>query len=119
MRGQQDVEYLTLLCDVFSVPRYAVVGWLSKMTGLEGSVYRSYEADAGTVRFDKVNSMVLWKIRYCIGKMLSDKAPAYRRALVDFDTTKQDMRRLPDIGYAPVAPRVGRCKPECDSFSPQ
>jgi len=115
-RGQQDVEYLSLLCDVFRLPRYSVVGWLSKMTDLEGSIYNSYEADAGTVRFEKVNSMVLWKIRYCIGKMVSDKAPAYRRALLDFDTTKRDMRRLPDIGYVPVAPQVDRYKPECDSF---
>jgi hypothetical protein len=118
-RGQQDVEYLTLLCDVFKVPRYVVVGWLSKMTDLEGSVHRSYEADAGTVRFDNVNSTVLWKIRYCIGKMVSDKTPAYKRVLVDFDTTKRDMKRAPDIGYVPVAPQVEHYKPECDGFSPQ
>jgi len=117
-RGQQDVEYLTLLCDSYQMPRYAVAGWLNKMVNISGKVYRSFGADAGTIRFDKVDSMVLWKIRYCIGKMVSDKAPAYKRALVDWETPLWDPKKLPDIGYVPVAPKVQSYMPDCISFSP-
>ena len=100
------------------MPRYAVAGWLNKMVNISGKVYRSFGADAGTIRFDKVDSMVLWKIRYCIGKMVSDKAPAYKRALVDWETPLWDPKKLPDIGYVPVAPKVQSYMPDCISFSP-
>ena len=117
-RGQQDVEYLTILCDSYKVPRYAAAGWLNKMINLKGNVYRSYEADAGTIRFNKVDLMALWKIRFSIGKMISEKAPAYKRALVDWEIPLWDPNKLPDIGYVPIAPEVDRYKPAYNNLKP-
>jgi hypothetical protein len=117
-RGQQDVEYLTILCDSYKMPRYAVAGWLNKMINLKGNVYRSYEADAGTVGFNNVDLMALWKMRFKIGKMISEKAPAYERALVDWETPLWDPTKLPDVGYVPIAPKVDRYKPAYNYFKP-
>jgi len=117
-RGQQDVEYLTLFCDVFNVPRYAVAGWLNKMIDLEGRISKSYREDAGTMNYKSVDPVKLWEIRYRIGKMLSEKAPAYKRSLVEWDTVPFDITELPDVGYVSVSPQVERYKPICDSFRP-
>lgn len=118
-RGQQDVEYLTLLCDVYNSPRYAVADWLNKMIDLKGRVYRSFQGDAGTVKFDKIDTTILWEIRHRVGEMLSSKAPGYKRSLVDWETPAWDVKQLPDIGYARVSPEVQRFKPDCDTFGPQ
>lgn len=117
-RGQQDVEYLTLLCDAFKIPRYAVAGWLGKMVDLDGEVFKSFDTDAGMVKFAKANPMALWQVRYRVGKTVSEKAPPYKRALVEWQTPEWNLARLPDIGYVPVAPQVQRYKPDCDSFGP-
>ena len=115
-RGQQDVEYLTIFCDVFKKPRYAVSGWLNQVIDLKGSVYRSSLKDAGTAKFDILDTMDLWELRYCVGKMISEKGPEYKRALIDWKTPVFDMKNLPDIGYVPVSPQVQRYKPVCDDF---
>ena len=115
-RGQQDVEYLTIFCDVFKKPRYAVTGWLNKVIDLKGSVYRSSLKDAGTAEFDILDTMDLWELRYRVGKMISDKGPKYKRALIDWETPVFDMKNLPDIGYVPVSPQVQSYKPDCDDF---
>jgi len=116
--GQQIVEYLTLLCDTYKMPRYAIVNWLNEIVNLEGIISKTYGGDAGTVAYKKVNPMKLWEIRYRVGKMLSDKAPAYRRSLVEWESPKWDERRLPDIGYVHVSPEIERYKPDCDTFKP-
>ena len=118
-RGQQFVEYLTLLCDTFKMPRYAVANWLGGMIDVEGAVSKAYIGDAGTLEYNKVDPIKLWEIRYRVGKMLSDKAPAYRRSLVDWESPKWDANKLPEIGYVRVSPKVRRYMPDCDSFRPQ
>ncbi len=115
-RGQQDVEYLTLFCDVYKRPRFAVAKWLSKTIDLKGNVRKSYMGDAGTATYDKGDVAELWKLRYRIGKMLSDRGPKYKQALINRDTPQWEMRSLPDIGYVPMAPEVEPYKPDCDNF---
>jgi len=117
-RGQQDVEYLTLLGDSIKMPRYAVAGWLRGVLNLEGSVYRASASAAGTMQFEDVNTTDLWKLRCRVGTMLSKKAPKYKRSLVDWETPSWDIKKLPDIGYVRVSPKVERYKPDCDTFRP-
>jgi len=117
-RGQQDVEYLTLLCDVFKVSKYAAAGWLNTLVDLKGNVHQSYHGDAGTVRFNKASAADLWTSRYRIGKMLSEKGPKYKRSFVDWETPRWNIKKLPDIGYVQVAPEVESYKPDCDTFKP-
>ncbi len=116
-RGQQDVEYLTLLCDVYRIPRFAVAKWLENVIGLEGRVSKNSESDAGTLTYDRGSPMELWKLRYSVGKLLSDMAPEYKRDMTRQETSR-DIKNLPDIGYVPVSPEVEPYKPDCDSFKP-
>lgn len=113
-RGQQDTEYLTLLCDVYGIPRFAAAEWLKEIAG-EGKIHKTFEGDAGTLTYDRGNPSELWKLRTAVGNMLSDKAPAYRREIRQ-ETGIKPMDRLPDIGYVTVSPKTERYKPECDSF---
>jgi hypothetical protein len=117
-RGQQDVEYLTLLCDVYQKPRYAVASWLDEVINFRSRTLRSSETDAGMVKFDKIDATKLWEIRYRVGKMISDKSPRYKRALVNWETPQRDITKLPEIGYVPVAPHVDCYKPDCDNSRP-
>ena len=45
--------------------------------------------------------------------MISDKAPKYRRALINWETQQHDIMKLYE---APVEPQLERYKPGCDSF---
>ncbi len=117
-RGQQDTEYLTLFCYVFGIPRYAAADWLRHNVSLDADVSKAYENDAGTLTFAGADVTALWKLRYRLGKMLSDKAPAYKRSLVNREIPHREIKKLPDIGYVPVSPAVGRYKPDCDTFRP-
>ena len=117
-RGQQDTEYLTLFCDVFGIPQYAAADWLRRSISLDSDVSKSYENDAGTLTFAEGDIVSLWKSRYRLGKMLSDKGPAYKRSIVNRETPYREIKKLPDIGYVPVSPAVERYKPDCDTFKP-
>jgi len=111
-RGQQDVEYLTLLGDVYKQPQYAVAGGLKQAIDLSGRVIKRSEEDAGIIRFDNVDPTSLWQMRYRVGKMVSAKKPEYKRALVEHTSPPIDLSKLPDIGYVKVAPKVEPAKPE-------
>ena len=86
---------------------------------LEGTISQSYQGDAGTVRYERDDPVELWEIRYRIGKMLSERAPKYKRSLVGREMPKWDVNRLPDIGYVRPAPEVESYKPDCDTFRPR
>jgi hypothetical protein len=111
-RGQQDVEYLTLLGDVYNQPQYAVAGGLKQAIDLTGRVIKRSEEDAGIIRFERVDPTSLWQTRYRVGKMVSAKKPEYKRAIVTHPSPAIDLSKLPDIGYVKVAPKVEPAKPE-------
>jgi len=117
-RGQQDVEYLMLFCDVFQLPQPVMAGWLKYTIDLNETIHKNSENDAGTLAFDKGDTIALWKFRYRLGKMLSAQAPPYKRSLADRTMPKRDMDNLPDIGYVRNAPQVESCKPVCETFTP-
>ncbi|QTA93882.1 glycoside hydrolase domain-containing protein [Desulfonema magnum] len=116
-RGQQDAEYLTLLCDVYGIPRFAVVKWLKNIIRLEGRVSKTSDSDAGTLTYDSGSPAELWKLRYSVGKMLSDRGPEYKRNMAKQKTSRY-IKKWPDVGYVPVSPKVEPYKPDCDSFKP-
>jgi hypothetical protein len=111
-RGQQDVEYLTLLGDTYDAPQFAVAAGLKQTIDLSGRVIKRSEEDAGIIKFDKVDPTSLWQMRYRVGKMVSAKKPEYKRALVDHKSPPIDLSKLPDIGYVKVAPKVEPAKPD-------
>ncbi len=110
-RGQQDVEYLTLLGEVYDQPRYAVAGGMSQIIDLAGQVDKLSESDAGTIRFRQSDPSGLWMLRCRVGSMISARKPPYRRA-VGPGTSAETIHRLPDLGYVRAAPEVPPAGPD-------
>lgn len=113
-RGQQDVEYLTLLGEVSGKPLFAVAGMVRKRIDLSGKVNKSSEADAGTVKFDKANALALWRLRIAAGAAISAKHPPYRRCIRPITVPKRDPAGLEMHRYVHPAPPLPPSGPEMD-----
>jgi len=86
-RGQQDVEYLTLLAQVTGQPRWAVQQRVRRQLNLAGtweSTGFTGGEDAGRVQFDQLKPQDLWALRMQVGRAVSAAKPAARRRLVEF-----------------------------------
>ena len=85
-RGQQDVEYLTLLTKVTGQPRWAVEQRVRELLQLAGT-WKSTEStggeDAGRVQYDRFKPQDLWALRMQVGQTLSAAGPAAARRLVN------------------------------------
>jgi hypothetical protein len=96
-RGQQDVEYLTLLSLTTGEPRWAVGRRVRETLGLAGergaSGFSGGE-DAGVVRYGRLRPQDAWSLRVRLGQALSDLHPAPKSKLVDFRTPPRDPSKL-------------------------
>lgn len=72
-RGQQDVEYLSLLAGVPASPRWAVAAATRAALRLEARFIGGAEDDAGRLEFDAVDPVALWRLRLSVGQALADK----------------------------------------------
>lgn len=96
-RGQQDVEYLTLLSLTTGEPRWAVAGRVREALGLQGERGASGAdavEDAGVIRYKSLRPQDAWALRVRIGQALSDAHPAPKRKLVDLRTPPRDPSKL-------------------------
>lgn len=119
MRGQQDVEYLVLFSQTYELPFWVTADWLQgELHGLRSEVFQESTEDAGLAGFGDISPVQMWEWRYRIGSMISSRAPAYKRALVQHEKMEWSPDRLPDIGYVPAAPPVLPLIPDCDNFRP-
>jgi hypothetical protein len=110
-RGQQDVEYLTLLVHVTDSPRYALGEIIREAMDVEGKMHRTSPGDAGTLTFVRGKPGDLWRLRYGIARIISAKKPAYRRALVPGNRLA---RKVGDVGYVSPSPANGRLTPHVE-----
>jgi hypothetical protein len=76
-RGQQDVEYLTLLSQVLKEPRWALSRSIREAQPLVAS------GEAGGRDYGRVLPQDVWKLRAQIGSALSSARPEPRRKLID------------------------------------
>jgi hypothetical protein len=102
-RGQQDVEYLTLLGQVKNEPRWALgqrvrealrLAAERKDTGFVGE-------DAGVIQFTQLKPQDVWALRVRIGQVLSDAAPFPKRRLHDLRPPVRNPENL-SRGYVSV-----------------
>jgi len=97
-RGQQDVEYLTLLAQQLKQPRWAIgqrVREALRLAGVrQGSGFVGGE-DAGTVAFGRLLPQDVWAVRVQVGQALSEAGPKPQRKLIDLRTPPRDPARLP------------------------
>jgi hypothetical protein len=96
-RGQQDVEYLTLLGQVEREPRWAVGRRVREILRLsaerKGSGFAGGE-DAGLIQYSRLKPQELWALRVQVGQALSDAHPAPQRQLVDLRPPNRDLSHL-------------------------
>jgi hypothetical protein len=101
-RGQQDVEYLTMLAQVEHEPRWAIGRRVRESLHLaaerKGTAIPANE-DAGLIDFAGLKPQDLWALRIRVGEALSKERPAAKRRLVDLRTPSRDLSRL-SPGYA-------------------
>ena len=92
-RGQQDVEYLTLLARVERQTRQELAPRVREILPLarskQGTGFVGGE-DAGRVDYGKVRPQDLWALRVRIGQLLSAARPRPERQLVNFRTPLRD-----------------------------
>ena len=102
-RGQQDVEYLTLLAQVQREPRGAVgqsVRQALHLSGRRKSTGFSGE-DAGLIDFAQLKPQDEWALRVRLGEVLSAAAPAPKRRLIELRTPPRHPEKL-SPGYVSV-----------------
>jgi hypothetical protein len=110
-RGQQDIEYLTLLADTTGTPLFAVAEGMRRMVDLAGTRQSNDEQDAGTLRFERADAVALWRLRTGVGALLSARRPAYKREVRPWPSLERNLAALPPLGYATVAPPLPAAVP--------
>jgi hypothetical protein len=96
-RGQQDVEYLTLLAQVTGEPHWAVgqrVREALRLTGERKGTGFPGE-DAGVIHFAQLKPQDEWALRVRIGEALSEAAPTPKRRLIELRTPTRHPEKLP------------------------
>lgn len=115
LRGQQDVEYLELFGRTYNVPRHEMVSWLKKELNMNRNTIKKNESDAGTVMYNNEDTELYWKIRTCLGEMISKKLSILNQKNHQGMDQKTTQFRS-DAGYVSVAPNIDARKPVCDRF---
>ena len=93
-RGQQDVEYLTLLGQLNGEPRWALGQRVREQLRLAGERRTSGAEDAGQIRYARLLPQDEWAFRLPLGEMISARHPAPKRQLVEFRTPRRDPSKL-------------------------
>jgi hypothetical protein len=107
-RGQQDVEYLTMLTQHLKAPRWAVGRAVQEKLRLVASAQKGPDAggieDAGRISFRDLSPVALWELRTRVGGILSKAKPEPKRRLVDLRTPARDVSKLPTFLPEPRPP---------------
>lgn len=116
-RGQQGLEYLRLYCEAFHKPRFVAGEILKEVLGIEIGKAEFSKARDSDLELDYAEK--LWKLRYLLGRELSEKAPPYKRSLSLSHKQPFDPKVIPNLSYTEFAPDAECCKPECAGFKPR
>ena len=93
LRGQQDVEYLTLLARLQKrspLELGPAVREALKLAGVRRGTGFAGGEDAGIIDFGDLKPQAAWALRVRVGEALSAARPAPQRRLVDFRTPRRD-----------------------------
>ena len=108
-RGQQDIEYLTLLMLWKREPRWAIgqrVREALKLAGVRKGTGFVGGEDAGIVSFAQLRPQDVWALRVRVGVALSHAELPARRRLIELRTPPRDPSQL-----APRYVSVGEVPP--------
>ena len=93
-RGQQDVEYLTLLGQLEGEPRLLVGQRVRDELKLAGERKTAGGDDAGRIGYARLRPRDEWALRVRVGEAISARHPAPKRRLVDLRTPRRDPSKL-------------------------
>jgi hypothetical protein len=93
-RGQQDVEYLTLLGQIQGEARWSLGHRVREELNLIGQRQTSGGEDAGKIGYARLRPQDEWALRIRIGEALSARHPSPKRQLVELRTPRRDPLRL-------------------------
>jgi hypothetical protein len=93
-RGQQDVEYLTLLGQIQGEPRWMLGQNVREQLKLVGNRQSANADDAGQVRYDRFRPQDEWTLRLRLGEALSARHPTPKRQLLELRTPRRDPSKL-------------------------
>jgi hypothetical protein len=96
-RGEQDVEYLTLLAQVEKQPRWSAghrVREALRLPGEQRGTGFTSDEDAGVIHFTRLRPQDVWALRLRVGEALSAAAPPVKRRLVELRTPRRDLKHL-------------------------
>lgn len=109
-RGQQDVEYLTLLAHLKKAPRWAVGGRVREALRLaaerQATGFTGGE-DAGRLHYDRLLPQDLWSLRLRVGQALSEAHPVPKPQIVELRPPRRDPSRLAPGYVSNREPRPG------------
>jgi hypothetical protein len=100
-RGQQDVEYLTILQQMSGLSRSAFAERIRSELKLQGTFKQQSAEDAGTVSYEGLDPAALWSLRVRVGKKLDGMKVPVRDRWRELRTPKRNMASLPGVG--PIA----------------
>ncbi len=98
-RGQQDVEYLVMLAHAWGQPRWAIGRQVLDRLKLRGRFEQQGVDDAGTISYDAVHPVDLWRVRMAVGRALDQAGLPARRQWVELRTPVRDVNALRQQWY--------------------
>jgi hypothetical protein len=105
-RGEQDIEYLTLLSQVSKTPRWVIAKNAREALKLaDAQVIKRNEDDAGRIEFTASSPVTFWTLRTQVGQMLSAAKPPPAKKLVDL-RAPQRQANMPYSKYVTVSPEA-------------
>ncbi|MCY2954731.1 MAG: DUF4091 domain-containing protein [Planctomycetota bacterium] len=106
-RGQQDVEYLTILATATAQPRFAVASAARDVLKRSAKIEQKNADDPGLANYGHVDPAALWELRLRVGATLDAAKPPAQRRQVELRPPARDVSNLPDIGYVSTkSPRI-------------
>ena len=93
LRGEQDVEYLTILAGVEKQSRFLMgrrVRAVLNLSGRRKGTGFTAGEDAGVIDFDSLRPQDLWAFRVRIGRILDAAHPQPLRKIVDFHAPRRE-----------------------------
>lgn len=107
MRGQQDVEYLTMLSRFEKVPRFAIAAGMRQILNLQGKLKQNDSEDAGIWDSNQILPQDLWALRQQIAEKVAAHKPPFQTSLREFQLPPPASGKpaKPAIGYVSDAPR--------------
>jgi hypothetical protein len=109
-RGQQDAEYLALLCRATGEPRWSLGRAVRAKLGLAAEhrgTDPDAEEDAGVLHYADLSPQDAWALRIRVGRAISQLSPEPKRQSVDLRTPRRDPSEAAPAyvsGHVPAPP---------------